>query len=587
MRFKNLLYAASLILITVLACQKEVSVSNLPGTSNATTISATISGRVVNENGLPIQGAIVKAGTTTTQTNTNGEFNMNNATVVDKAAFVTVEKSGYFTGSRTFIAKANQKHFIEVELLPATNAGTVSAANGGTVTLSNTSAVTLPANAVVVKSTGAAYSGTVQVAMTWIDPTSNRLMRQMPGDLRGIDETSTEVGLQSFGMLGVELTGSAGEKLQIAVGKKATLNFPLPASIVSTAPATIALGSFNEATGLWKQEGTATKSGNSYTAEVSHFSFWNCDAPFPQVQFSATFTNQNGQPLQHAQVRIKRTTVNSFTSGFTDNAGLVSGIVPKNEPLILEVYTTSSCNTAIFTQNIGPFSTNTNMGTVAVTVSGANTYTVTGTVVNCSSAPVTAGYVNVNLGNFTTYRAPVVNGSFTLTFPSCAATSQQVTYYAVDSTSSQQSTPVTATLTVGSNALGAITACGTSTQRFVNFTIDGVAYNLTSPPDSTTARSQQGVTQVNGFKIGSGTSFTSINFGFNGTAIGSAPISFVFIQAPTLTDSTTVQTGAFNVTVTEYGAVGAYIAGSFTGNLNGSGSTLHPVTCSFRVRREQ
>ncbi len=588
MSIKKLLYAAALLLMIVPACQKEMSVTDLPGITNATTITAIITGRIINENGLPVSGALVKAGTAGTQTNINGEFILANATVVDKAAYVTVEKSGYFTGSRTFIARAAQKHYVEIELLPNTNAGTINATTGGTVTLANGSAVTLPANSVVVKSTGIAYTGTVQVALAWIDPTSDRLMRQMPGDLRGIDETSTEVGLQSFGMLGVELTGPAGEKLQVATGKKAILSFPLPTSIVGMAPATVPLWSFNEATGLWKQEGTATKSGSKYTAEVSHFSFWNCDAQFPTVQFSGTFTNQTGQPLRHALVKIKRTSVNSYTTGYTDTTGYVSGLVPKNESLVLEVYGSSNCGQVLHSQNIGPFSVNTNIGTVAVTLSSANTFTITGSAVTCSSTPVLAGYVNVILGGFNTYRAPIVNGNFTLSFSGCGATTQQVTYYAVDSTTAQQSAPVTTTVNTGANNLGAITACGTSTQRFVNFTIDGVAYAITSPPDSTTAYASQGTTSISGFKLGgNATNYTSISFRFAGTATGTAPINSIYISAPTLTDSATVQSGAFNVTVTDYGAVGGYIAGNFSGNLNGSGSTLHPATCSFRVRRDQ
>jgi hypothetical protein len=35
------------------------------------------------------------------------------------------------------------------------------------------------------------------------------------------------------------------------------------------------LWSFDEAKGLWKEEGQAIKTGSNYVGDVSHFSFWN------------------------------------------------------------------------------------------------------------------------------------------------------------------------------------------------------------------------------------------------------------------------------------------------------------------------
>lgn len=587
MKLKYLLYAATFLLVAVLACQKEISGTIDPPTPEViTTVSATVVGRIVDENGAPVQGALVKTGVSSAQTNINGEFRMNKAALSDKRAFITVEKNGYFTGSRTFIAKANQKHYIEIQLLPKTNAGNIDAAAGGTITLSNTSVITLPANGVVVKSTGAVYTGNVQVAMTWIDPTSPNLSRQMPGDLRGINEAGAEVGMQSFGMLGVELTGAGGESLQIASGKKATLKFPLP-SALSSAPPSIPLWSFNDSMALWKQEGTATKNGNFYVAEVSHFSFWNCDAQFPVVNFTARFVDQTNQPLQHMQVRIKRSTPYgmNYTYGFTDSVGTVSGLVPKNENLVLEVYPTSTCAQAIYTQSIGPFSEATNIGTVGVTLTAASMFTVTGNVVNCTNTPVTSGYIYLSTGT-TAYRTTLVNGAFTLSFSGCSAT-QSITYYAVDSSNSQQSTTATATLTTATTALGTISACGVSTQRYINFTLDGTAYSITSPPDSTASYSFQNNTYLHGFKSGGNTAMTNINTGFTGTNTGTFPLNSLSIRTSSFSDSTSIPAAGINVTVTEYGAAGSgFISGNFSGTLNGNNGATHTIQCNFRVRRD-
>lgn len=575
------------------ACQKDFSVDNGgidPDLPPAANITATVSGRVTNELGAPVKGAMVTAGTNTAITDVNGMFKISNAGLVDRAAFVKVEKSGYFLGSRTFRATEGSKNYVEIQLLPKTIIGAVNASAGGSLTLSNGSVITLPANGVVVKSTNAAYNGVVKVAMTWIDPTSTSLQQIMPGDLRGVDASGSERGMISYGMLGVELEGTSGEKLQIASGKKAQLKFPLPSSIQASAPATIALWSFDETTGLWKQEGTATKVGTKYEAEVSHFSFWNCDAPFDIVPFQAIVKDQNGNAMPHVLVKIKRLPGTGWTNSgasFTDSTGKVNGLIPKNEQLILEVYGSSACNTVLHTQNIGPF-TSTATINVTVNVPTALTFTITGTAENCAAAPVTDGYIEVQAG-FRTYRAPVVNGAFSLSFTGCSAT-QQVDYVVVDNANNQQSTPVTATINSGNNAVGVIAACGVSTQQFINFTIDGTSYNFTAPLDSLMAyKNQQGTpiggTFVNG--MASTGSFRYIGWRFDGSATGTFPLLNIDLAVPSLNDTVAVSTAMpITVNITEYGQPGGYISGSFTGVLAGLTTPNHTIQCSFRVRRQ-
>jgi hypothetical protein len=573
------------------ACQKDLSHDqgniqiDIP---TATNITATVAGRITNELGEPVKGAMVTAGSASAMTDVNGIFEISNASLKDQAAFIKVDKAGYFTGSRTFRAKQSQKHYVEIQLLPKTTIGTINASTGGTINVSNGSVITLPANGVVLKSTGAAYTGTVNVAMTWIDPTSASLATQMPGDLRGVDESNRENGLTSYGMLGVELEGAGGEKLQIATGKKAQLKFPLPAAIQGNAPATIALWSFNETTGLWKQEGTATKVGTKYEAEVSHFSFWNCDAPFQLTTFTATLKDQNGNPLKHVLVKIKRMPGSGwFTTGwaFTDSSGVVHGLIPKNEALILEVYTTSNCATPVHSQNIGPFTSPATMN-ITVNISSASSFTISGTAQNCSGAAVTDGFAEVKMG-FQVYRAPIVNGAFSVSFNNCTST-QQVHYFIVDNTGGQQSTPVTTTINAGNTDVGVINACGTSTQQFINFSVDGTPHNLIFPANFMMANSySQGTTftttSVNG---GDSLSNTSIYFSFNGSAPGTFPLSFVMAQVPGIGDSLTMKiSNPINVTVTEFGSIGGYIAGNFSGTLF-TGAVAHSVQCTFRVRRQ-
>ncbi|MDB5192734.1 MAG: carboxypeptidase regulatory-like protein [Segetibacter sp.] len=582
------LIAASLIVVIafLFSCQKEIGGSgNTPPTiDNTPNITTTITGRIVDEQNKPVQGATIKAGSSTTTTSVNGEFSLNNVSVYDKAAFVQVTKPGYFSGSRTFVANAGAVQYIEVKLLPNQSIGTINNASGGTVALANGTAVTLPASSVVVASSNVAYTGNINVSMAWIDPTSTDLTREMPGDLRGINQSNTEMGMQSFGMVAVELTGAGGEKLQIAAGKKATVKFFLPASITAAAPTDIPLWSFDETTGLWKQEGTAAKSGNFYIAEVSHFSFWNCDAQFPIVDFTATIKNQSGEPLKHKLVRIRRTAVNSYSTGFTDSLGIVKGKVPSNEPLVVEVVAGYTCsNTILHTQNIGPFASAANIS-VTVTVNAQQVSVVTGTATNCAGTPLLNGSADLII-NEQTYRASVTNGSFTFTLFTCSGP-QTGKLVVTDLATNQQGTPTTITVATGNNNTGAITACGTSVNQFINYTLNGNAYSLIPPGDSLSARLiQQPVgTSIQGYSQSQGT-YRSLSFTFSGQAVGAATITSLTVAGGNTFGN--LAPGSATATITEYGAAGGFIAGSFNGNVRDSSTanTVVPVQGTFRVKR--
>ena len=232
-------------------CQKEVSYGpGGPGTgnNNANPIIATLQGNVLNEAGRPAIGVTVRVGTKTVTTNAYGYFRIVNAPLDKNVSLLTAEKAGYFKARRVFAATSGVNQVV-IQLIKKTSAGTVNAASGGTVTLANGSKIALTAN-VVIKSSGGAYSGSVNVYAAYIDPTSPDIAKTVPGSFLANDKDNNRVILSSYGMLAVELESSAGEKLQIASGKTATLTTAIPASLQSSAPATISLWYVDEQTGI-------------------------------------------------------------------------------------------------------------------------------------------------------------------------------------------------------------------------------------------------------------------------------------------------------------------------------------------------
>jgi hypothetical protein len=589
----TLLISFSFILTT--GCQPDLENPN-PGTGSTTTttvndnetVTGGVNGIVVDENNQPVVGATVSSGASSTTTDRYGAFRFRNISLSKANGTVKVVKAGYFNGFRTFVSVANRINNIRLKLLPKINAGTFSGSGGGTINITGGGKLVMPA-AAVTDAGGAAYSGTVNVAMTWIDPSSADLPNTVIGDLRGVTTTGEERGLSTFGMLGVEMTGSGGQALKIATGKTAELTFPIPASLQSSAPATIDLWHFDEATARWKQEGTATKTGANYIAQVSHFSFWNCDAPFPLIDLCMTLVNGDGQPLNNVQIRIKRPN-GSYGYGRTDSTGSLCGKVPKAEALVLEVL--DQCNAIIYSQNIGPFSANASLGNITVNIPAVNNLVITGTITNCAGGNVTNGAAVVYMAGGYHYTVPVTNGSFTLSVVRCSGSAVNFTVLGVDYSTAQQSIPVSGTGTTGTVNVGTIQACGTSSVQFIEVLIDGNPFNFSSPPgsinsiDSTGTGAYTNKSFIYANQQGGGNVLNITSFNFDNNALpGTYPLSSCFISI-NMSSTSQIITASPTVTITSFGLpVTGFIEGSFTIQMNFPGSIIKNVACTFRVRR--
>lgn len=575
-------------------CQREIHDDNPNppggGINDNIMVTAGVRGTVIDENNQPVSGATVTSGANTTTTDRYGVFRFNNISLSKTNGYVKVTKQGYFPGMRTFITTAGRTHNVRIRLLPKTSAGNFSGTTGGTITISGGGKLVLPASA-VTDASGNAYTGTVNVAMTWIDPTSPNLPDIIPGDLRGLTTNNEERGLETYGMLGVEMTSMSGQTLKIASGKTAELSFPIPASMAGAAPATIDLWNFDEATGRWKQEGQATKSGNYYIAQVSHFSFWNCDAPFPVIDLCMTLVNAaNNQPLNNAQVRIKRPN-GSYGYGWTDSTGNLCGKVPSNEALVLEVLGSGNCYTVAYSQNIGPFSSNTNLGTIAVTIPPANTLTITGTLVNCSNANVTNGAAVIYTTGSYSYSVPVNNGTFSFTIVRCSGGTLNFTVLGVDYSTMQQGNPVSGSGSTGTVNLGTIQACGTSSAQYVEFIIEGTPFAYASPPDyiSTIDSVGNGTysnnTSIYASRFGGGITINSGFTFYNNASPGTYPLTFCFVNTGGNNVSQQILTPSPTVNVTTFGPpVTGFVQGSFAIQMDFSGTPKN-VICNFRARR--
>jgi hypothetical protein len=223
----------------------------------------------------------------------------------------------------------------------------------------------------------------------------------------------------------------------------------------AAAPATISLWYFDETKGIWKRR-DCTKQSTNYVGNRFTLLILECRGTGADVQLDATFKNDStGLALTNKLVAI--ISVNFGTrQGYTDNNGKISGLVPANEALRLKV--SDDCET-IYAKDIGPLSTNTDLGNINVR-SRCSLFdgTVNGTVINCSNAAVTNGHVKVTAGN-NTFNAAINNGSFSISYSYFSNSISTATLTAYDSNTGDSSRPVPINGLQGSVNMGQVIAC--------------------------------------------------------------------------------------------------------------------------------
>ena len=379
-------------------------------------ITSSVDGQVQDINKRPIENATVRLGNLSTTTDAYGFFSFENVTMNEKGTFITVTQDRFLDGSRRFFPREDTNNKVVIEMIREDFQSSFDAASGGSVTISGTTGVTFPANS-IIDASGEVFEGEVFTSSAYLDPTASSTADRMPGNLQGVQVDLEEVSLQSFGMINLSLQDDNGAPLNIREGFSATISVALPTAIAANAPTEIPLWSFNETYGVWAEEGTATKVNGHYVGEVTHFSWWNCDAPFPLIELDVTLTDENGNPVDNHIVAL------GFGSdsiacyyAYTNENGFTSGKVPANEILILQIR--GLCGEVIYSEFIGPFSEDTSLGTIQIMNSNINNTEITGNIVDCNGNNITNGGVILTIDDLEFIRQ-VDNGTFNFFISTC------------------------------------------------------------------------------------------------------------------------------------------------------------------------
>lgn len=493
----NILLSLFILLLGLTACEKDKVTEEIIATKttlSGETVNSSFFGRVKDQHGNPVSNALITIGASSTKTDQQGLWEINNATVVEDQAYILVSAQQYMTGSRTLFAKENQKYNVDLQLIKKDNPINISSSVGGQVSVPNSDAkINFEANSFVLQD-GSIYSGAVSVHAFYLDPTDRNTYEQMPGDLRATNSNNEAKVLITYGMLAVELEGSNGEKLQLGNDKKAKLQLPIPSEASSTAPNEIPLWFFDEAKATWIEEGKAVRNGDIYEGNVSHFTFWNVDVPgdFIKLCGSIAITNNGNQIFDNVVIKLINKTWGTSIS-YTDSLGTFCGMVPKDETFTIEVYGNSLCFAPTYTSTIGPFTSDTNLGVISIPSPGNPYVTITGKAV-CNGTAFSEGCAVIQQDNRIINIVKLnANGDFSTSLFICDK-NQDISIYTVNYNEFSQSPPVSYSAASDINT-GSLESCQQGLSNFFKITDNNGQTNLL--PNCVVSISQNSILSIN------------------------------------------------------------------------------------------
>jgi hypothetical protein len=308
------------------------------GDAPVTQDTGTVVGQVVSlANNAPVSGATVKTDKDTDTTAADGKFSVT-ASAADRA-IIRVKANGFADAFPVTRVTSGQRSNLGVKLVPIGITRTVSIATDSTVSMDNSSArMTIPANSLVPRAGGTPV-GSVTVSLTPLNPALDTSV--MPGGFNGISAGGGSTRpIESFGALLIDIRDSAGNRYNLAPGKRATIRIPLGTQSTNP-PDTIPLWFFDETAEVWREEGTATLQGSGsnrfYEGEITRITYWNADQVLETILVNGCVKDANGRLVAKVLVETEGRDYTGTAADVTAADGTFSVFMRKNSQANLRV----------------------------------------------------------------------------------------------------------------------------------------------------------------------------------------------------------------------------------------------------------
>jgi hypothetical protein len=239
-------------------------------------------GHVKGDDAPSLSNASVSINGFETKTDSNGNFVL--VLPKEEPRYVaTIEKVGYQMVSKTFytpVVGANYELYRARQMIitpgqplryvePARKEGQTPGVE-----------IRIEANSLALGRDGTGALATVPLVMHGASYDLRDSNNPIPGDFTGLDKNSAPFRISTFGAADVSITDAAGNHYNLASGKTALVRKPIDPLMLGDAADKIAVWHFEPVTGIWRQDGEATRNGSYYETTVTHFSAINMDLAF-------------------------------------------------------------------------------------------------------------------------------------------------------------------------------------------------------------------------------------------------------------------------------------------------------------------
>jgi hypothetical protein len=256
--------------VLTIGCAEEAPTSNdeleahSPIDNTTTAELALVTGRVLDQTGAPVVGAVLEfeqhGEVLMGYTDSNGEFDRE----ISPGEFrLTVSSMGYLEVYRQAVAESVFPLNYELTLAAVDTVGSFQAADGMTL-VQEVTTIVLPENGFVYED-GTVVEGLIDYNVTYL-----------PADPAALLSAPPLADYQTYGIVALEFYAN-GESINLGPGQTATIEMPVEdLSIGDDAPN---IYYFNPLTQTWVEEGAGelveTPQGMMVRATVEHFSLWS------------------------------------------------------------------------------------------------------------------------------------------------------------------------------------------------------------------------------------------------------------------------------------------------------------------------
>lgn len=210
---------------------------------------------------------------------------------------VTIHADGAALAEGSVMAEEGETTEATLRLVALRSASLADAVAGGTVTTDDGLSLSFAPNS-LVDELGMLVTGSVDVQYALLNTALSLLAA--PCGLLTEGRDGALVPLVSNGMVSVALSQGG---LEVQPVLPVELSFPV---IAALAPACeeFRLFGFDEATGVWTDEGGGEVMDGRFVASVEHFSYWNCDAPASGDGCIDVTLEWDGSPVDRQEVGV-------------------------------------------------------------------------------------------------------------------------------------------------------------------------------------------------------------------------------------------------------------------------------------------